>query len=188
MFADFGITNTDNLDTDTQYTFTYDAAYKALGFVPWQSSETTVQKDLQDRMMEGTILGVNRGFASGRYAITFQPTTNHNLQYWLDSFAAIFNDAGYKSTFVTVEAGKTSSKPGGVQQVASDTAHAVANVAGDTVGALFTRLWPYLLGIAVVGAGYVYVYGKAGRAFKSNPRRMKAKRRRHRSLVHRSKK
>lgn len=170
MFNSFGITNEETLYFNSQYVFTFEASYKIFGFIPgWQSSEVTVKKDLQERLQDATIISVNRGFGSGRYVIVMRPHYSYQLQYWLDVFDAIWRDAGYKSEFVTIEQGETSSQPGGLQEVVHDTVSSVAVISSDALGTLVKNLWPYLLGIAVLGAGYIYIYGKAGSTIKSNP-------------------
>ena len=170
MFA--GLTNADILNTNTEYTLTFNSG------AILQPFESTIFNGLRERSLEATILKVSRSFGSGRYAVTIQPSTEHNLQYWIDSFTAMLYDMGYKkATYQTVDVGKTSSQTGGVKQVVKETVDATAGMAGDTILSLIKNLWLPLTLIAGVYLGGMYIKGKAGAVVHSNPKRRKYVRR-----------
>lgn len=168
MFAGT-LTNTDTLNTNTEYTITFNSGAILEPF------ESTILNGLRERMLEGSILKVSRSLGSGRFAITMKPSVEHNLQYWIENFKAMFYDMGYKrATYQTVDVGATSSQTGGVKQVVKETAEATSGMLGDTITTLIKNLW---LPIALVGGIYLggqYLQGK-GRATLSNPKRRRRK-------------
>ncbi len=135
------LNSNDILTAGESYTFTY-----ASGKL-FNPSEQSVLDGLRPLMVNfGDVTGVSRGLFSGRYAITVVPSYDYYLHDWLGGFTYSFNAMGWSdASFVQAEGGTTSTKAGGVSQVVSDTAGAVASTASNTLLAVLKPLAPYIL-------------------------------------------
>jgi hypothetical protein len=141
----------DVLGAGETYTFTYDSG-------KWfQPSEQNTLDQLRQQLVNlGDVVSVSRGFMSGRYVVTVVPKGDYTLADWMGEtdppggFRFSFNTMGWTSaSFVQAEGGAKSSKAGGLSEVVTDTAGAIASTAGSTLSAVIKPLAPYL----IVGAG-----------------------------------
>jgi hypothetical protein len=192
LFQGFGdITNESTLTPGTEYTITY------ASHAWFQPSSDTIQAGLQSYMNDATITKVDRGFFSGRFAITFIPSVAHTLGEWQAIFNNLWNVMGYKdAAYVSIDEGAASSQGGGIAQAAVETVQTTANVAGRAIGAVASGVGkgvgaavkgigaglgaPIIIGGLVIGGLYLYISSsaKAGHMpFKSNPRRYRRRKR-----------
>lgn len=192
MFYGFGVIANDTiLQAGREYTITY--ASKDW----WQPSEEDVTNNFRQRLLDATVIRVNRPLFSGRYAVTMVPASNHPLSYWLDVFKSIWYDTGYPDAeYVSVDEGETSSQGGGATQLVTETVDtatsatgkivsSAANVAGRAVGAAFKGATsglgtPLVIGIIGIGAVYLYISTQGIPRFGKNPRRYRRRRRQRR--------
>jgi len=182
------ILNSQKLGVNMLYTITYSSGNF---FNLWRNgkidSDANVKQDISDRFLEGTIIDVDRTAFSGRFAISFVPSVQHDLAYWKDTFQAILYDIGFPdAAYVTSEGGSESSQPGGAAQIASsatsavkDTASSaldatkrgsiqVVQAAGSVVGAgakevsslIFGPLLPVIIIAGGLAVGYFYMQSK----------------------------
>ena len=152
------------------------ATNKLLNF----TNDSTIKGQLANALQGmATIVSVDRPLFSGRYVVTFVPTTQIEVDDWSRAFVSLFQSLGFDDAYmVAFDAGATaSSAPGGSKEVISTTTTKVAkdvivptikgagNIVTSGVGAAASSLAPVLIGLVVIGGlglfGYSYVKRKA---------------------------
>lgn len=113
------------------------------------------------------IQNVTRGMWSGRFVITFKPTTTLGLNSTVNNLIVGMKQSGYEAKLIQIESGEESTKPGGVSQVATDTGKAVkkgvitvvkavSETASEAAGAAAKPLLPWIIGAVALLVGFTW--------------------------------
>jgi len=93
----------------------------------WQPSDSTIAEELRAAVPDLQVTAVERAAFSSRYAVTF---LNEDIPA-VDVtrvLLAVMADLGYSGDVLNVEAGSSSSIPGGVSQAATETVKTASGV------------------------------------------------------------
>lgn len=137
------ISNSEVLKQGQVYTITFDS-----GKFLMISSPSSLRSELARLMQNfGTIISVERALFSNRFAVSVSPTSNSTLSAWLNAFDYSWKSMGYTDAKpILTEDAATSSAPGGITQVLTDTAGGVSSAVSDTMWATIKPMLPWIIG------------------------------------------
>ena len=121
----------------------------------WSPSEDKIKLLLERELVTAAyILKVDETAFSDRYVITFRPRNSRTASAWEQSFAAALEKHGYEPNIIALEAGTTSSVPGGLLGGAKDILTEITDIPAikETTG---TIKWVAAAVIAIAAIAYL---------------------------------